>query len=353
MNLGIDLGSSNAIMSTIIDNRPEIIYNNIHQEFTPTVICVTNSDVLVGEEAVNMALIEPDRTQELNIGDIGTETTYEIAGSEYDPHDIAKHIFKRLVADAKEALNEEVQGATVVVPYTTSTEARHTIQDAAEQAGLTEIETISEPLAACLGYDMNPEGMNGKTILVYNLGEQYFDVSIVEIDENQLKIKAADGHPALGGKDITNKLYEYAKSQLEKQGVELKHIDEAEKEQLFKDVKQAKETLSVQEYVVTASWLEGNNYEIEITRDIFNELIDDIVNKTIEITEDLLNSKDIGAKRIDEVMLIGGSTRIPIVRERLEERFGTEPRTDGDPSRVIAKGAAIAADKDRTDEYII
>ncbi len=353
MNLGIDLGSGTAIMSSIVDDEPQIILNELGSEVTPTVLCVEEDEVLVGEEALHVEPVNPGLTQRLNRRDLGTETTYEIGGEKYKPQDVLGCILEHLVSVAEEGSNEEIQGATITVPYASSERFRHAIRDAAENTGLNSIEMISEPVAACLGWNIDGEKMDKKSVLVYDLGKQSFDVAIVRISEEQLEVVAADGTLTLGGANFTSRLYEYVKSELLEQGVEPAHIDQRVKKNLRTDVKEAKERLSVHTVISFFHHQNGDVYEIEITRDEFHDLINDLVDETIEITDNLVNSSYAGISNIDGILLTGGSTRMPIIQERIEEYLAMEPRLDMDPTRVIAKGAAVVADRNRPDDFIV
>lgn len=381
MIIGIDLGTTNSVMAFLNEGQEtETISNKKGNEKTPSVVLLEDSDdginAVVGETAENKQKLYPDRTLHRTKQDIDKDDlpTYEIEGKEDNPTPInaAAYILRHLkngaetkidpnllarkddVGDGDEADDSGVtEGAVITVPYDFTNKGRkHTIQ-AGQAAGLDVKEVINEPTAACLSY-IHQNDIEG-TLLVYDLGGGTFDATLVDASGIVIDVISTEGDGELGGEDFDDALFELAREKIQEQGLsDPADADPQIKAGLRHDLKDIKHNLSdVQEenYVYQSG---GDMTEITITRDEFVEAIRDDIDRTFSKMEGLFEKepvKEEGIDRdtVDHVILVGGSTKIPYVQERVEEFFDQEPLMNADPDTVVARGAAIQAADYRED----
>lgn len=358
MKIGIDLGTTNSAMAHLAEEGDiEIIQNDEGKKTTPSVVLIEEDGTpTVGEAASGERLLHPDRILERTKQDIDTEedVTYDIDGTEYTPVRAASYILGKLKSDAEKKLDRDIDGAVITVPYYFGDRGRRATKDAAELAGFepNEVKILNEPTAACLAYiqDNDIEG----NVLVYDFGGGTFDATLAEVGSN-INVISTEGDDELGGENIDDALYDHVRQQLVDDGYPDPNDTIAKKDQLRDELKTAKHALSSRpKKSFTYDTGEGME-KIELTREEFNDIVDDLIGRTIDRIEALFEKESVqeaGITRddIDNVLLVGGSTRIPLVRERVEEFFGQEPKHNADPDTIVAQGAAIQAAK--TDDEV-
>lgn len=341
-HIGIDLGTTNSAMATYDEGSEsaEMIENFEGDTTTPSVVQILEDEVVVGENAVNQAIRYPDKTFRRTKPDMGTDTEYEAGDETYRPEQIAAFILEKLQTDAQNNRGDEVDAAVITVPYYFGQRERKATEDAAEIAGLNALRVMNEPTAACYAYGVTSG--EDQTLLVYDLGGGTFDATIVEVDDGVIEVKDTDGSMDLGGENFDDKLYEHIKEEIIEQGGDDPDDDSRVKFELREKVKDAKETLSGRSETVIAH--RGDDfYEVEITAEEFQDLTQDLVDETIDIIDDLLENSGYSAEAIDNVLMVGGSTRMPHVQDAVEDRLGMEPSTDANPDEIVARGAALDA----------
>lgn len=352
MKIGIDLGTTNSAMAySTEDGRTEIIENGRGNKTTPSVVLVEDNEdeedsVVVGDAAYNKIRLAPDRVLRRTKQDINREDdiTYDIDGTEYDPIDAAGYILGELKSTAEDKTGEDVTSATITVPYYFGNKGRKATKNAAETVGLEVEQIINEPTAACLSY-IHENDVEG-TVLVYDFGGGTFDATLVDSGAN-INVISTEGDDQLGGEEIDDALYEHVRQNyIVDEGYPDPENNQHKIDSLRRSLKDLKHDLSESEEV-TKTYDSGEGMvAISITRDEFNDVIEDIVDKTFSKMDDLMNKdkvKDAGITKesLDNILLVGGSTRIPLVRERVEEYFGKKPNLDTDPDTVVARGAAL------------
>jgi len=349
--IGIDLGTTNSAVAIVEAREPKVIKNPEGSELTPSVVAFTkNGERLVGQTAKRQVITNPDRTIISVKRKMGTRDRYTIDGKDYSPEEISAMILQKLKADAESYLREEVKQAVITVPAYFDDNQRTATKNAGEIAGLEVLRIINEPTAASLAYGFGKEKQNEETILVYDLGGGTFDVSILEVAEGVFEVKATSGDTHLGGDDFDQRIVDWLADEFQKeQGIDLRKDSQAL--QRLKDAaEKAKCELStmVQTSInlpfITSVDGEGPKHlDMNLTRAKFEELVADLVEKTAGPFRKALEDAGLTKDDIDEVILVGGSTRIPAVQELVKKLSGKEPHRGVDPDKVVALGAAIQA----------
>lgn len=343
-NIGIDLGTTNSAMAVYSDETDsvEMIENYNGEYTTPSVVQILEEEVNVGEDALDQHIRYPDRTLSRTKRFMSDqEKNWEIDETEYTPRRVAGYILEKLRDDAENRHDEAVDGAVITVPYYFGTAARTATENAGKtHANLNVYRTMNEPTAACYAYGY--EGGEEETLLVYDLGGGTFDATIVEVTENGFEVQTSHGDDKLGGENFDDELYEHVREQLIQDGAEDPNNDEHNMVELRGKVKNAKELLSNSDDAAVTYKSDGL-HEVEITKDEFHDLTADLVDRTIEIIETMFDESAYDADTIDNVLLVGGSTRMPHVRKAVEDLFGMEPSIDTNPDEIVAKGAALEA----------
>jgi molecular chaperone DnaK len=362
--VGIDLGTTNSLVAWMNLGRPEVILGQDGDKLVPSVVSVSpDGDAIVGNQARQELIDHPDRTiysvkrlMGRGIEDVQDELKlfpFHIAeGSEsvirvklgdrtFTPPEISALILRQLKTNAEEALGGTVSKAVITVPAYFNDAQRQATRDAGRIAGLDVLRLVNEPTAAALAYglDKRKEGI----IAVYDLGGGTFDISILKLRDGIFEVLATNGDTHLGGDDIDNRLLRIALEDVKSEwGEDLSHIGEAV-QTLRRDVIRAKEALSfVPVSRIEFEW-HGRHYHREITRPLFEDLIKDIVDRTLGPCRDCMRDAGVTPEQIDEVVLVGGSTRIPLVRSAVEVLFRARPHTELNPDEVVALGAAVQA----------
>ena len=346
--IGIDLGTTNSCLAVMEGGEAVVIPNAEGNRTTPSVVAFTkDGERLVGEVAKRQAITNSDRTISSIKRHMGTDYKITIDGKSYTPQEISAMILQKLKTDAENYLGEKVTQAVITVPAYFSDSQRQATKDAGKIAGLEVLRIINEPTAAALAYGLDKG--EDHTILVFDLGGGTFDVSILELGEGVFEVKATSGNNRLGGDDFDDRIIEYLASEFKKQtGIDLSK-DKMAMQRLKEAAEKAKKELSsvMQSNInlpfITATAEGPQHLDITLTRAKLNELIADLVEKTIGPTKQALSDAGLSAKDIDKVLLVGGSTRVPAVQDAIKNLLGKEPHKGINPDECVALGAAIQA----------
>ncbi|WP_314424803.1 molecular chaperone DnaK [Rothia mucilaginosa] len=352
--VGIDLGTTNSVVSTLEGGDPVVIANAEGARTTPSVVAFSkDGDVLVGSVAKRQAVTNVDRTISSVKRHMGTDWTTEIDGKKYTPQEISARILQKLKGDAESYLNDKVTDAVITVPAYFNDAERQATKEAGEIAGLNVLRIVNEPTAAALAYGLD-KGKEDELILVFDLGGGTFDVSLLEVGKDEdgfstIQVRATSGDNRLGGDDwdqrVVDWLLEQVKSKtgadLSKDKIALQRLQEAA-EQAKKELSSASSTnISLQYLSVTP---EGPiHLDEKLTRAKFEDLTSDLLERTKKPFQDVIKEAGIKVSDISEVVLVGGSTRMPAVAELVKELTGREPNKGVNPDEVVAMGAALQA----------
>jgi len=344
--LGIDLGTTNSAFATMEGGDPEIITNEEGDRTTPSVVAFTDDERLVGKPAKNQAIQNPDRTVESIKRHMGEENyTVEIDDEEYTPEEISAAILQKIKRDAEEYLGDEVERAVITVPAYFSDSQRQATKDAGEIAGFEVERIINEPTAASMAYGLDDE--SDQTVLVFDLGGGTFDVSILDLGGGVYEVVATNGDNDLGGDDWDQAIVDHLAEEFENEhGIDLRE-DRQALQRLTEAAEEAKIELSNRKETeinlpfITATDSGPVHLEQSLTRATFESLTEDLIERTVEPTEQALDDAGYEKDDIDEVILVGGSTRMPQVQEQVEDLAGQEPQKNVNPDEAVALGAAI------------
>ncbi len=344
--VGIDLGTTNSEIAVYRDGRAEILADGQGRKILPSVVGVTEAgELLVGEEARNQWLLYPDRTIRSIKRRMGQAETVRMAGHDYTPQEISAIILKRLKAIAEHRLERPVRKAVITVPAYFSDTQRQATREAGEIAGLEVVRIINEPTAAALVYEAGQH--QGKRILVYDLGGGTFDVSVVRIEEGVVEVISSHGNNHLGGDDFDQKIVSHILEHLKiKQGVDVSNEPRA-MTRILRAAEAAKRHLSdhpyarIEEEYLTGADAKPVHLSLELARDEYEQMIAPYVEETLQAIHTALQAADLTASQVEEILLVGGATRTPMIRRRLLEVFAREPRGEVDADLCVAMGAAI------------
>jgi molecular chaperone DnaK len=347
--VGIDLGTTNSVVAVLEGNEPVVIPNAEGSRTTPSVVGFTKTgERLVGSAAKRQAVVNPDRTVISIKRKMGTSDKITIDGTQYTPEQISAMILQKLKTDAEAYLGEKVDKAVITVPAYFNDAQRNATKDAGRIAGLEVLRIINEPTAASLAYGLDKK--KNETILVYDLGGGTFDVSVLDVGDGVFEVRATHGDTHLGGDDFDLRIVDYVAEEFKKeQGIDLRK-DKQAMQRLREAAEKAKIELSnvVQTSInlpfITADAEGPKHLDMNLTRAKFDDLTRDLVEKTVGPFKQALSDAGIEAKDVDEIILVGGSTRIPAVQELVKKLGGgKEPNRSVNPDEVVAVGAAIQA----------
>lgn len=344
-SIGIDLGTTNSAMAVVEDGDSEIIENDAGERTTPSVVRFKeNDEVVVGKSARNTMVAYPEETVARVKQHMDEEwETDSIHGESYTPEQVSHYVLSKLKQDAEKALGEEVDSAVITVPAYFGKQERERTITAGKLAGLEVDRIINEPTAACLAYGLQEEDEEG-TALVYDLGGGTFDATLVDIREDAVDVIETDGDAQLGGENYDDRVYEHIREKFIEAGNSDPKEDLQVKNQLRQTARQVKEDLSFQSEVEIALPTTGEEGLVAtLAREDFENIVNDLTQETIDIVDDLFARVDYTPEDVDEILMVGGSTRIPQVREEVEKYFGREPSHEVNPDEVVAKGAATQA----------
>jgi len=344
--IGIDLGTTNSAFAVMEGGDPEIIVNGEGDRTTPSVIAFSDGERLVGKPAKNQAVQNPDQTVRSIKRHMGDEDyTLELEGEEYTPEQLSAMILQKIKRDAEEYLGDDVEKAVITVPAYFNDRQRQATKDAGEIAGFDVERIINEPTAASMAYGLDEDA--DKTVLVFDLGGGTFDVSILDLGGGVYEVISTNGDNDLGGDDWDQAVIDYLAEEFEDEhGVDL--LEDRQALQRLKDAaEEAKIELSSRKETtinlpfITATDSGPIHLEEDLTRAKFESLTADLIERTIEPTEQALEDADLSKSDIDDVIMVGGSTRMPQTSEKVEELTGQEPKKNVNPDEAVGLGAAI------------
>ena len=343
--IGIDLGTTNSCVAIYEGGEAKVITNAEGNRTTPSVVAFKNGEMLVGLKAKHQAIINPETISSIKRL-MGTNEKVKANGKEYTPEEISAMILGDLKKTAENYLGEKVSKAVITVPAYFNDSQRQATKNAGKIAGLEVERIINEPTAAALAYGLDKQDTNEK-ILVYDLGGGTFDVSILELGDGVFEVLSTSGNNHLGGDDFDNRLVDYIVKEIkDKEKVDLKD-DKMAMQRIKEAAEKAKKDLSGMTSTNISlpfiAQVDGApvNFEMDITRAKFEDLIKDLVESTKEPVKNALKDAGLSAKDINKVILVGGSTRIPCVQELVKKELGQEPSKGVNPDEVVAMGAAI------------
>lgn len=344
--IGIDLGTTNSCVAVVEGGKPVIITNEQGSRTTPSVVAFTkDGERLVGAAAQRQAAVNSDRTISSVKRHMGSDWSKNINGKAFSPQEISAMILRKMKEEAENYLGEKVEDAVITVPAYFNDIQRQATKDAGRIAGLNVKRIINEPTSAALAYGLD-NGVPQK-IMVYDLGGGTFDVSVIEIGDDVIEVLATNGDNHLGGDDFDERIVEHLLKVIYEQYKLDMHKDITSMQRLKEAAEQAKKELSSVEsaYInlpyLSAGRKEPINFEYTLTRSKFNELIKDLIEKTAVPVRNALNDAGIAASELGKVLLVGGSTRIPAVAQKVQELTGKIPSKNINPDECVAQGAAI------------
>ena len=347
--IGIDLGTTNSVVSVMEGGKPVVITNPEGSRLTPSVVGFTKTgERLIGQLAKRQAVSNPDRTIASIKRHMG-EKDYKVSidGKDYTPPEISAMILQKLKADAEAYLGETVTQAVITVPAYFNDSQRQATKDAGKIAGLDVLRIVNEPTAASLAYGVDKGGEH--TVLVFDLGGGTFDVSILELSEGMVEVKATSGDTHLGGDDFDHAVMKWMVEEFKKEnGIDLS-ADKMSAQRLLEAAEKAKIELSsmmetpINLPFITADATGPKHLDLKLTRAKFDELTHDLVERTMGPTRQAMSDAGLSPSDIDKVLLVGGSSRIPAVQEAIKGYFGKEPDRSVNPDECVSIGAAIQA----------
>ena len=349
-DIGIDLGTTNSCVAVMEGGQPTVIVNSEGTRTTPSVVAFTKKgERLVGEPAKRQAVTNPERTVSSIKREMGSGYKVKIDKKNYSPQEISAFILMKLKKDAEDYLGQRVTEAVITVPAYFSDAQRQATKDAGRIAGLKVERIINEPTAAALAYGLD----NGEAqkILVYDLGGGTFDVSVIEIGDKVIEVLATSGDNHLGGDDFDKRLSDYIVSEFKRtEGIDLGK-DKVALQRITEEAEKAKKELSSAQTVninlpfITTTKAGPVHLDMNITRAKFNELTSDLVERTTGPVITALNDAGITKGELNKVLLVGGSTRIPAVQDKVRQLTGLEPSKNMNPDECVALGASIQGGK--------
>ena len=339
--IGIDLGTTNSCVSVYEGGEGKVIVNADGERTTPSVVAFKDGEINVGGVAKRQSVVNPDTISSIKRL-MGTNKKVKANGREYTPEEISAMILSDLKKTAEAYLGEEVTRAVITVPAYFNDSQRQGTKNAGKIAGLEVERIINEPTAAALAYGLDKQDET-QTVLVYDLGGGTFDVSILDLGDGVFEVRATSGNNKLGGDDFDQRIIDYIIKDIEKEhGIDLSK-DKMAMQRIKDEAEKAKKTLSTAtKATISLPFIaNGVSYETSLTRAKFEELIDDLLESTMEPVRKALKDAKLKASDIDKVLLVGGSTRIPKVQELVKKELGKEPSKGVNPDEVVAMGAAI------------
>jgi len=348
VTIGIDLGTTFSAVAVLEGGKPTIISNSEGTRTTPSVVHVKDGEVIVGQVARNQAIVDPSHTIRSIKRKMGTNEKVEIDDEEYSPEQISAMILQKLKKDAEAYLGQPVKNAVITVPAYFNDSQRQATKNAGAIAGLNVLRIINEPTAASLAYGLDKQG-TAHTILVFDFGGGTFDVSVLELGDGVFEVKSTSGDNLLGGDDIDQIIMDHLISKFKKAtGIDLNN-DATAVQRLKEEAEKAKIQLSTKTKVeISIPFITADNHgpkhiKEELTRAKFEELIHDILRRLEGPTKQALKDASLSVDKLDKVIFVGGSTRIPAVQELVKRIVGKEGDKSVNPDEAVALGASIQA----------
>ena len=348
MIVGIDLGTTNSAVAHVRDGVPRILAQG-QERIMPSIVGLTpQGGLLIGTPARNQYTLYPERTIRSIKRKMGTDERVRLGEQDYSPQEVSALILRELKRRAEAVLGEAVDGAVITVPAYFSDAARQATREAGEIAGFIVERIINEPTAGALAYGLDRSGER-QMVAVYDLGGGTFDVSIIELDAGVVEVRASHGDTQLGGDDFDARLVDFLATRFQDDHQLDPRDDARAMARLSRAAEDAKIALSTQPFVrIREEYLisQGNrplHLDVEVARSQFEELIADLVDRTLQSLDTALKDAGITADELDKILFVGGSTRVPLVWERVAEHSGLEPEMAVNPDEAVALGAAVQA----------
>ena len=366
--IGIDLGTTNSCVAVMESGEPTVVQNSEGQRTTPSIVAFTDKGRLVGQPAKNQMVTNPERTvysikrfmgrrftevpEEIKmvpyrVTDSGNDVRVHIDDNRYSPPEISAAVLQKMKETAESYLGETVTEAVITVPAYFNDSQRQATKDAGRIAGLDVKRIVNEPTAAALAYGLNKEGSSEEKIAVYDLGGGTFDISILELGDGVFEVKSTNGDTHLGGDNFDQRVIDWLITSFRNDnGIDLSN-DRMALQRLKEQAEKAKIELSGTQSTeinlpfITADSSGPKHLQYTLTRAKFEQMIDDLVQQTRRPCEQAIKDAGVSANEIDQVILVGGSTRIPAVQQLVAELFGKDPNRGVNPDEVVAVGAAI------------
>ena len=346
--VGIDLGTTNSEVAIIREGRPVVISDAAGETIVPSFVGLSSTEeMLVGEPAYNQYVVAPERTIKSVKRKMGNDERVSLGEQSYTPQEISAFILKRLKSMAEEFLGESIEQVVITVPAYFTDKQRQATKDAGEIAGLEVVRIINEPTAAALAYGLDRE--EDQFLIVYDLGGGTFDISVIEINSGVIEVRASRGDTKLGGDDFDAALVKYIAEDFQQQhGVDLRE-DQRALARLTRTAERTKIELSdapfaqIREEFIATKGRKPLHLEMELERSRFEALINSMLESTIECIQQALEDASLSVDEINKVLLVGGSTRIPLVSNMIENVLGLQPHLEIDPDLCVAMGAGAQA----------
>ncbi len=346
--IGIDLGTTNSVVSLYEGGEAKVIENSEGSRTTPSVVAFNeDGEKLVGAPAKRQSVTNSENTVSSIKRHMGEEYEVELNGEDYTPEQISAFILQKLKKEAEDYLGQEVKRAVITVPAYFNDSQRQATKNAGRIAGLHVERIINEPTAAALAYGLDEEAE--QNVAVYDLGGGTFDISILDIGDGVIEVKSTHGDTKLGGDDFDEEIINWMADEFKKKhGVDLRD-DPMALQRLRDAAEEAKVELSAAKQTninlpfVTADESGPKHLDLDLKRSEFEQMIDSYINKTLDICEEVVNEADLSVDDVHEVILVGGSTRVPAVADAVSDYFGREPHKGVNPDEVVSIGAAIQA----------
>ncbi len=345
--IGIDLGTTRSAVAQYANDEPQIIENAEGERVSPSIVAFDDGERLVGKPAKNQVLTNQANTVTSIKRHMGEDHTVELDGDDYTPQEISSMILQKLKQDAEAKIGEEVDKAVITVPAHFDDTQRQATKDAGEIAGLEVERILNEPTAAALAYGMDDE--EDKTVLVYDFGGGTFDVTVLETGDGIYEVRSTEGINDLGGDDFDQEIVDRVLETFEEDhGIDLSDNEEA-MQRIRENAEEAKKELSSRKKTtINIPFIhqeDGETYNVdqELTRSAFEDLVEDLIERTTDPTEKALDDAGLEPTELDDVILVGGTTRVPAVQDHVEDVTGMSPDQSVSPDEAVAKGASIQA----------
>lgn len=343
--VGIDLGTTFSAIAYIDDKgNPVIIPNKQGENITPSTVLFGGKKPVVGSVAKRKSITDPKNYEAFAKRHMG-EKTYSFTtkeGESFRPEEISALILSKLKSDAEDFLGEPIDGAVVTVPAYFGDPQRQATRDAATAAGIKILDIINEPTAAAIAFGISRNVGGAQKVMIYDFGGGTFDISILEIDEDSIRVIATNGDHKLGGYDIDMAIVDYVKGEAKEQGLNI-DSDIKALQNLMIQAETAKKELSSDETTEISLYVKGEELSVELDRETFEDLIETILDTTISVMQRTLDEAGLECKDINKILLVGGSTRIPAIRTMLKEETEINPSSEVHPDEAVAIGAAYHA----------
>lgn len=343
--VGIDLGTTFSAISYIDEKgNPVIIPNKQGENITPSAVLFGGKKPVIGSVAKRKSITDPKNYEAFVKRHIG-EKNYSFTtkdGESFHPEEISALILSKLKSDAEDFLGENVEGAVITVPAYFGDPQRQATRDSAEMAGLKVLDIINEPTAAAIAFGISRNVGESQKVMIYDFGGGTFDVSILDINEDSIQVIATNGDHKLGGYDIDMAIVDYVKELAKEEGLDI-DSDLKAFQNLMIQAEAAKKELSSDDTTEISLYVKGEDFSVEIDRETFEDLIETILDTTVSVMQRTLDEAELEYENIDKILLVGGSTRIPVIRTMLEEETGIRPSSEVHPDEAVAIGAAYHA----------